>query len=175
MKKKINKLMLIVLLLVGFVYSGYYLIETYQNIQSVYSEIGTLKDLKLETLEREEYILKSKSDKKRFLVKFSTGCEHCNQEMIQLKELRDILLNYEVYMLSYNSIETIKQFKIEHEVESNSLFHFYHDKGTELAFFQNKIIPAIYIYNEEGELEYFNEGVIEAKALRNILENNLLD
>lgn len=168
--KKIIKSTIWVLVLTGIIYSGLEFKKMYDSIQETYDKVGVLKDLSLEDLNQQPVVVMAKSDRKKIIVKYSTGCAHCNKEIEVLKSLKDKLQYFDVYMLSYNSIKTINQFVKEHDLENDETFNFYHDKGTELSFFNNQILPAIYIYDGLGELEYFHEGYQKKKDLERIIE-----
>lgn len=168
--KKIIKSLVWILVLTGVVYAGLELKKMYEVINETYDKVGVLKDLELEDLDGNPFVLMAKSNKKKLIVKYSTGCLHCNKEIEVLKSVKEKLSDFDVYMLSYNSIKTINQFVKEHELEGDETFQFYHDKGTQLSFFNNQILPALYIYDGLGELKYFHEGLQKKKDLERVLE-----
>ena len=91
--------------------------------------------------------------------------------MEELKKLRKDLANYELVMMSYNDLKSIRQFIKRHDLESDSMFTFYHDSGTETEFFQNRILPALYIYKENASLAFFHEGKLDAGDLKDVLQS----
>lgn len=169
--KKIVLNILIALLIGGI---GFFTVDLYKEYQirtERWDKISVLKSMDLEDVNGRPIHFDSLSNKNRLIVKFSTGCKHCNEEVEELKKLRNDLANYELVMMSYNDLKSIRQFIKRHDLESDSMFTFYHDSGTETEFFQNRILPALYIYKENASLAFFHEGKLDAGDLKDVLQS----
>ena len=161
---------ILIALLIGGI--GFFAIDMFiqsQEKAEKWNKIAILNSMELEALDGKQVHFDSVSAKKRLIMKFSTGCKHCNEEVEELKKLREELASYELVMMSYNDLKSMRQFVKRHNLGADSMFTFYHDNSTETAFFENTILPALYIYEENASLVFFHEGKMKAEDLKDAL------
>lgn len=96
--------------------------------------------------------------KKQILVLFQPDCDHCQNEVKEIKKNVSAFRSYQVYFISAASSADVKKFSNDYNLSTEENFHFATvDVQSILDTYGQILAPSIYIYSDKGKLvSHFN-------------------
>lgn len=138
------------------------------TLSSTYANAQTPTDFTLKTLDGNEITLSALKGKKVLINFFATWCPACR---VELKEINKVVKehpeeNYAILCISLDdSADVAKAFIKKHNYEMTVLFD---DKNVASQYGVTGI-PALFLIDENGELEWSQAGAISDKQLKKLL------
>lgn len=135
---------------------------------SSYSYAETPVDFTLKTLDGQEVTLSALKGKKVLINFFATWCPACR---VELKEINKIIKEHpeETYSILCISVDdspaVAKSFIEKHKYEMTVLF----DDQNVASKYKVTGIPALFLINADGEMEWSQAGAISEKELKKLL------
>ncbi|WP_114939426.1 peroxiredoxin family protein [Mucilaginibacter endophyticus] len=103
------------------------------------------------------------------IIYFNNDCEYCQREAKQLNANMHMLNGTQILMVSFNTVNDIKQYAKANQLDQYKQVTFLRDKELKFThWFGNCSIPSVFVYNAQHQLvkEFYGEVKIEAiKAL----------
>lgn len=130
------------------------------------NNIKKLPHARLNNINSEEFYLSNDTkDVHKVLIFFHTECEHCQNEVSELKKQLKLFKDANIYFISIEPVEVIKKFAEKHNLTNYANISFNHIEGIDSSKkFGVVTFPTIFIYGKEGNLlkQYLGEAKIEA-------------
>ncbi|WP_158622609.1 peroxiredoxin family protein [Pedobacter sp. KBW06] len=103
-------------------------------------------------------------DKPICIFYFNADCEHCQYGAKEINKNIVLFKRTQIVMVSFNSIQEIKQFKKEYNLIYPNITFLQDPKHEFKQWFGKTNVPAVFIYNSKHDLvkEYHGETKIEA-------------
>ncbi len=158
MLKKILTIILIYIVPGVVIFFGYYAYKKYEYHNFVLEKIGTCPELPVKDLKGDSLNLKLSPDTKTLLIEFNPGCEYCQTEAKSIQENIDQLNNIDICFIANAPRFNILKFQKDFKLDSIANIKFYEDAYFSMDQFPTPIIPSVYLYDEKGELLYYNFG-----------------
>jgi peroxiredoxin len=155
------------LLLFG-IFQGYLM---YQYNSEIEEEFGTQPAFSIYDLEGKPFKLDSISTRKKIIIKFNPQCDYCIEEAVDLLNHQEELQNTNVYMVSSDDVQNIKDFKEGKGFNGLSQFIFLNDPKHDLDVFPSPVIPFAYLYDTSGNLISYYHGKSEVEDFINDLKD----
>lgn len=158
-------LLLVVLAAIGFL--GYSIYDRLEEKQAVEKRIATLPEFELVTLEGQS-VNSNETAAQKFLVLtyFNTGCEFCQAEIRSMQQYRDLQEKSNIYLISDESPNVLKQFVKEFELDSVQNMEVYWDSSRAVkGIFGITGVPSTFIYDADGRLVKSFKGETKAEVL----------
>ncbi len=128
---------------------------------------ATLPDFIFQSIDGHVYTKADlKADKKRVLLFFSPGCDHCQYEARQIHSYLPELTKAEILWIGPNMQEQIKAFAQEYGLDTLPGNHILYDNRLQMdTIFGTKGFPEIWIYDEQGALVKRYQGEAKWEAI----------
>jgi peroxiredoxin len=165
MKKKILKLALMFSLLLATTFLVSMIYRKMEVKKTVANNIKKIPHVRLKNLNNSDFYFPDNSDFHKVLIFFHTECEHCQNEVSEIKKHIELFEKTKVYFISIEPIDTIKKFTITNNLTSYSNLSFKHIEGIDSnKQFGIVTFPTIFIYGKENNLlkQYLGEAKLEA-------------
>ncbi len=105
------------------------------------------------------------------LIFFSPDCHHCIDQALLLKDSREQLLRYNLVLATYNPMDQLEQFVLQHGFEGWKNMYIGRDENYFLPdFFRINDIPFIALYNRRGKLVTHFEKTTEVSTILQAFE-----
>ncbi|MFT7036222.1 MAG: thioredoxin-related protein [Parvicella sp.] len=110
-----------------------------------------------------------KNDAPLILVYFNSECDYCQSEARDLKENIQGLKNTELLMVSAETSESIKQFKVDFQLDVDNIHFARVDAGDIFDTFGSVSVPALFVYDKEGKLVKMFKGKTKISVVLEVL------
>lgn len=145
-------------------YLGYYAYKQHEYNSIIEERIGQIPQMSFLTLEGDSISFEQKG-KTTVLIEFNPGCDYCQKEATDIINNKENLSHLDIYFISKAPLSAINKFRSEYKFTETDQFTFLQDQYYEMDKFPSVIIPSTYIYNEKGELLFYNFGITEAQDI----------
>lgn len=131
------------------------------------AKIQYIPDTTLTTYEGETFSLAEiKPEHKVSIMFFSTDCEFCRKEIEGIIALKDLFSDIEWVFVTISSIENLEPFLNEYPLHSIPGAKVCVEDFPELFISMNVTAPpALFIYDDLGNLEHYNYGAVSIKTI----------
>lgn len=103
-----------------------------------------------------------KNNKPSIIIAYGVDCEHCQTEAKMLKTRKKDLENTNIVLFTSSTDSLIKAFAKNYELDSLKNITFLSDSTGKIhSFFRIKSVPAIFVYNKNGQLVNQYQGKTE--------------
>lgn len=142
---------------------------------SLLDRISKWPDLLVYTLDGEQISTSDMvSDKPRILYYFNTECIFCQVSFDDLPNQSVLVEEATLLFISNEDPEVIRNFFTDNGLENMSGVHIYHDADQRVKdFFAIRGVPAIYLYNREGEMIELFRGATSLERIRSEIQEEL--
>lgn len=146
---------------------GYKVVSKINHKKQVAENIKTMPNFEYQDLEGNIFTNANlKKDTPLLFVFFNSECDFCNEEAKMIKENIEQFKNIQIVFISFEETEKIKQFAINHQLDSYDNITFLSDsKATFSATFDVKSLPCIVLYDKDNNLIEKIKGQTKAETL----------
>lgn len=163
------KIVLIIVLLGITTYLGASIKSSIQKKEQVAKAIDQIPAFNLPAIEGGRVSEKELSGKKSIIIYYSIDCTFCEAEAIQIKLNAEKLKNYNILMVSKNSVTEIEKFRKDYALDKNNVRFLHDDKENFMQTFGITGEPSILLYDENGGLIQRINGSIHMDKILEIL------
>ncbi|MFT7156745.1 MAG: thioredoxin-related protein [Parvicella sp.] len=110
-----------------------------------------------------------KNDAPLVLIYFNSECDYCQSEARDIKENIKELKNTELLMVSAETSESIKQFKVDFQLDEDNIHFARVDEGDVFDTFGSVSVPALFVYDKEGKLVKSFKGKTKISVVLEVL------
>ncbi|WP_457617974.1 peroxiredoxin family protein [Lutibacter sp.] len=168
--KKYLRIIIVVVLVTTLGYLGYNITKKINYKNEVAERIKTIPEFSFLTLNNQVFTENglTKNSYKLF-VYFNSECEYCQSEASQISKNLAQFKNTQLIFVSFEPINSIKQFAIDYNLLEKENVLFLQDKKLEFAeIFDAKSIPFMLLYSKDNQLIEKYKG---ATKIENILKH----
>lgn len=142
--------------------------------ENILDRISEWPDLQVNTLEGEPVSTTSiPGDKPVMLYYFNTECIFCQGTFTDLPNHPDLMKDASLVFISDEDPGAISQFITEMAVDDLQDLLFFHDHNRKMKdFYAIRGVPAIYLYDQKGELTELFKGAVGIEQIRLELQKN---
>lgn len=165
--RKIIKTILFILLLLLVGYMLMVIVEKAKHKNVIAEQIQSIPEFSFINIQDQNiYTNDSLSDEKACLIiYYNSECEHCQYEAEQISMQIDEFNDYQILMISYETIETILAFREKHKLISPSITFLQDSEYQFDDIFGRSPIPTSFIYNKNQNLVKQFKGEVKTETL----------
>lgn len=173
MKKAIKAIVIVCILgIVSFL--SYKVAIGTQEKNEIAEQLETIPEFEFLTLEQQPF---TKADLKPNLntifIYFNSQCDFCQHEAQSISNNLDSFKNVQIIFISTESIDTIKKFSEQYNLNNQQNITFLNDNlNTFSSRFDANSIPYLLIYDNEQKLIKKHKGQLNAKGILRALQEN---
>ena len=169
--KNILKIAVPVIILGVIGYFTYAIIQKVAYKKETNTRLQQLPLFKISTIDGNLFTEGDLLKKKSILVYYSTDCNYCEAEAIQLQNNKKELEKYNVLMVSANERDEILKFRDTYSLKQKNIIFAIDTKEVFANAFRIQGAPIIIIYDENGELLKRFNGSVNFSKIKEILNN----
>jgi thiol-disulfide isomerase/thioredoxin len=172
MKKKILKLSIYGSIFSLFLFLGIYSISIIKEKKITGDNIKMLKNFcALNIVNDNEFCINLLPNKPIILMFMNPECDHCQEEIKQIKRNKDKLKDISILLITSAPIKQVTDFYFVNGLSNLSNLQFLSDENMNITNdFDVHAIPSIFLYNDKRELVYKFNGEIKIEALLKYLK-----
>lgn len=142
--------------------------------ENILDRISKWPDLQVNTLEGEQFsIAEVLADKPVMLYYFNTECIFCKGTFVDLPNHPELKKESTLVFVSDENPGIISQFIYDLELGENTELLFFYDVQQQVKdFYAIRGVPAIYLYDHNGELTEFYRGAVGLEQIRMDLDTS---
>lgn len=158
---------IIFLLILGFAFGGFYLINKKAEEKAQAKEkIQTMPDFSFLALDSAVFSATDLAERKTILVYFNSTCEHCQYEASEISKHIDKFANMNLLFVSEQNLAEIRAFSERYNLDKQENIKFL--KAPDNGFYKvfgSSPIPSIFIYTNDKQLVKNYKGETRVELL----------
>lgn len=165
--RKIIKIIISIILILFLSYMLTIIIKKVKHKSLITEQIQTIPQFLFVNISNNKaYTNKDiENNKACLIIYYNSECNHCEYEAEQISTHIDKFENYQILMISYESLENILAFKEKYKLNNNLITFLQDPKYQFDDIFGNSPIPTSFIYNKNRKLVKQFKGEVKIETL----------
>lgn len=174
MRKKTILIIVAVTVLGLLSFLGYNVISKTKEKNQIAKQLETVPEFEFLTLDQKPFTKANlKTNLNTIFIYFNSQCDFCQHEAQSISNNLDSFKNVQIIFISTESIDTIKKFSEQYNLNNQQNITFLNDNlNTFSSRFDANNIPYLLIYDQNQKLIKKHKGQLNAKGILRALQQN---
>ncbi|PIB33049.1 hypothetical protein BFP78_01955 [Gaetbulibacter sp. 5U11] len=174
MRKKTILIIVAVTVLGLLSFLGYNVISKTKEKNQIAKQLETVPEFEFLTLDQKPFTKANlKTNLNTIFIYFNSQCDFCQHEAQSISDNLDSFKNVQIIFISTESIDTIKKFSEQYNLNNQQNITFLNDNlNTFSSRFDANNIPYLLIYDQNQKLIKKHKGQLNAKGILRALQQN---